>query len=111
MITYLADTTQEQRGMLRAATEGVRVKRTPAGIWLASSISRPGQWHVVQGGRCDCEGFAATGCCKHLMATRLAEESAGEAPCRRCGTPYPVDRLTSDSVCGACAVGDLFGKE
>jgi len=90
MIAYLPETSPEERAILRAATEGVQVERlgqgSEAGIWLASSVSRPGVWHAVRDGRCDCEGAQAGRYCKHVAAVELATAGQREAHrCQSCG--------------------------
>ena len=74
--------TAEERALIRALNEGTQVKHLHGELWLASSTSRPGTWHVVNG-RCDCEAGRHGIPCKHVAAVKHARLVAHT--CHHCG--------------------------
>jgi hypothetical protein len=64
------ETTDQARVRLakKARESGVKLRIDPAGRWFASSVSHPGEWHVVTGWSCDCPGFITHQRCMHHAA-------------------------------------------
>lgn len=91
--TASADTWR--RAIDRARTEGVKVLRD-GDAWQATSVSRPGRRHQVNG-HCDCEGAQRGLLCKHFAAVVAARFTTGElAKCAWCGRVGPVERMESE---------------
>ncbi len=86
------------RALVRAKADKIQVS-TVAGAWFASSASRPGLRHLVNGS-CDCEAGQRGIMCKHVAAVVKARAFAGELhQCEHCG------RLSDDVVLDWVHVG------
>lgn len=77
---------------------------------LIASKSTPGQWYIVDGGRCSCPGFTYRGTCRHLAPALEAAEFDRKScepavlssrGCRRCGA-YDGQ----DGLCVLCAAAE-----
>ncbi len=87
-----------RRALERARASGVKVYRTSTGEYYATSTSRPGQRHHVNGS-CDCEGARHGRICKHLVAVRGAQYRAGELhQCAACGRAAPTERMVEEDA-------------
>lgn len=108
---FTTDTTPEERGLLRAACEGVEVRQVAPGIYRVSSVSRPGSWHRVIDLRCDCEAAQAGRHCKHVSAVlmyheqRQAEHKAHR--CTHCGH-YGQDVSVHVEYIGGCGLVEVI---
>jgi hypothetical protein len=79
----------------RARTEGVKVFLSAPG-WYATSVSRPGTAHMVNG-HCDCEAGQHGRVCKHLAAVRSAQYNFHALEeCAYCGRVAPLAELTRE---------------
>lgn len=96
-----------QKALERAKAEGVKVYHRN-GEWLASSVSRPGTYHRVNGS-CDCEAGQHGRICKHVASVRSAQLKAGVlAICTLCGRVQPTDTMHFERI-HVGGIGDVPG--
>src|SRR5215211_3088345 len=82
----------------KAVREGVAVRQTGAGMWIATSASDARAAYVVSLGECECRGHEFHGYCKHraLLAWTLGVLTLGapEPPTPAAPAVAPPRRLT-----------------
>ncbi len=75
MVTQFSpDTTPEERGMLRAITQGVQVQSVCNGRWWTSSTTTPGTVYVTTLDSYDCPAGQAGRYCKHRAAVTCSRQ-------------------------------------